>query len=83
MPGPLFFPPFLRRTRRCPRCGLWFPKKSPECTHCASLDEAGLARLTERFGQEHEGNANLGRTFLLLAAILLVFVIGLLAAALV
>lgn len=63
----------------CPRCGLHYDQRQPACPHCGELDERGLEALRAERARQHEGNAAMGRLFLLIAALLGAFVlIGLL-----
>lgn len=59
----------------CPRCGLHYDQRETACPHCAGLDENGLQALLAERDRQQEGNAAMGRTFLLIAALLGVFVL--------
>ena len=63
----------------CRRCGLHYDQRQPACSHCGELDEHGLVTLQAKREQQRQGNAVMGRAFLLIAALLGVCVlIGLL-----
>lgn len=61
--------------RPCPRCGLHYDQRKPACPHCGELDDTGLKALLGEREKQHEGNAAMGRIFLLIAAILGLFVV--------
>jgi len=63
MEAPIFIPPSIRRTRKCDRCGLLYPKKETQCTHCADLTDREVEEFKLRIKAEHEGNSNLGKLF--------------------
>ena len=66
---PLF--PSLRTggTTRCQRCELRYPNSADGCPHCHDLDDAGVEELRRRVERQHAGHAELGRVFLILAAV--------------
>lgn len=70
MPGPLFLPPRLRRTRKCGRCGLLYPVKARQCPHCSGLTDAEVEQLKRRTRDEQASDANLGLLFLYVAVLL-------------
>lgn len=59
----------------CPRCGLHYDQREPTCPHCADLDDKGLQTLLEERDRTREGNAAMGRVFLVIAAVLGAFVV--------
>lgn len=59
----------------CPRCGLHYDQRETACPHCASLAENGLRVLLEERERQQAGNAAMGRAFLLIAALLGIFVL--------
>lgn len=59
----------------CPRCGLHYDQREPACPHCGTLDDQGLKALLAEKARQHEGNAAMGRTFLLIGALLGIFVL--------
>lgn len=67
---PLFLPPSFRRSTRCGRCGLRYPKKDAQCIHCTGLSDSEVKSLKEGHAETLEGNANLGRVFGYIAAVL-------------
>jgi hypothetical protein len=54
----------------CPRCKLQTPEEQSDCIHCTGLSETQLQSLIEEHQNQLEGNAKLGRVFLLAAAVL-------------
>lgn len=66
----------LRKTKKCERCGLSYPKSEAQCTHCADVaDGRDLEGFIAQKEAETHGNKNLGLLFLLLG---LVFTVALL-----
>ena len=59
-------------TKKCKRCGLRYPQKESICVHCTGLSEQKAHKLKERYKNEQQGNANLGRLFLYIAMLILV-----------
>ena len=76
-----FLPPRIRFSKVCERCGLWYPKKKPECTHCKDLGDSEVLQLKEKYDGYYEGNSNLGTQFLIAAGIIVLIVIGIIALA--
>jgi predicted nucleic acid-binding Zn ribbon protein len=72
MTGPIFLPITIRRSQKCSRCGLRFPKSEAQCTHCANLSDREVIALKERRQKERLGNANLANLFYFIAALLAV-----------
>jgi len=62
--APFLVPP-IRRTRKCPRCGLRYPRRAPSCPHCGGLSEAELEALRRRVAEEREAGSRLGWLMLL------------------
>jgi len=62
----------IKFTKKCQRCGLRYPKKEAVCSHCDGLSNQEVQDLKARYENERAGNANLGRLFLYIAALLLV-----------
>lgn len=62
----------IQFTKKCKRCGLRYPKKEAACSHCDGLSDQEVQNLKSRYHNERAGNANLGRLFLYIAALLLV-----------
>ena len=77
-----FLPPRVRRSKLCERCGLWYPKKELECTHCKDLGDVQVAQLKEKYDGYYEGNSKLGIQFLIVAGFIVLLVLGILALAL-
>jgi hypothetical protein len=69
---PIFVPPPMRRTRRCKRCRLHYPRSLEHCPHCSDVPDNQLEDLRQRVGEAHAGNARLGRWLLIAAIVLLV-----------
>jgi hypothetical protein len=71
---PLF--PSLRTggSQRCERCGLRFPTSKEQCNHCSELSDTEVESLRRRVEREHAGHAELGRVFLILAAVVMALV---------
>lgn len=66
---PTFLPPPIRRSQKCARCGLMFPKKASGCGHCKGLsDNEAQQRKESRQGTD-KANANLGILCLSLAVL--------------
>lgn len=59
----------------CRRCGLHYDQRAPACPHCGTLDDQGLKALLAEKARQHEGNTAMGRTFLLIGALLGIFVL--------
>ncbi len=59
----------------CKRCGLHFDERTQDCPHCGDLDDAALKAMLVKKDLEREGNAAMGRIFLLVAALLGAFVL--------
>jgi hypothetical protein len=72
---PIFFPPPIRRTQKCSRCGLAYPLKEDKCTHCSDLNNQELVELLERVGKEHEGNKRLGMYFGIASIVLIILLV--------
>ncbi|WP_111642292.1 hypothetical protein [Marinimicrobium alkaliphilum] len=71
MAGPFLPPPILpRKLNKCERCGQQYSKKETLCPHCGHLTDQQVALLKQDLKERHEGNANLGKLFLALAAII-------------
>lgn len=71
----------FKRTKKCQRCGLRYPKVEVQCTHCSELtDGSALDELLMKKSSESYGNQNLGLLFLLLggalAFVLILFTTG-------
>jgi len=79
---PIFLLPPIRRSKVCERCGLWYPKKKPERTHCKDLGDEQVLQLKERHEGYYEGNSRLGTQFLIVASLIALIVLGILAVAL-
>ena len=62
----------IRLTKKCKRCGLRYPQKESICIHCTGLSEQEVHELKEKYKNEQQGNANLGRLFLYIAMLILV-----------
>lgn len=73
---PIFFPPNLSLNKTCDRCGLRYSRKEPKCPHCAHLSDNEVDQLKAQLMDEKEGNANLGKYFLVIAALILLFMIA-------
>ena len=59
----------------CKRCGLHYDEREPECPHCSTLGPEALKAMLEERELEREGNASIGRIFLLIGAVLGVLVL--------
>ncbi len=64
MPAPIFLPSLIKRTQKCERCGLLFPKKAIECPHCTDLNDRELSELKQEIQERHVANKNLGMVFM-------------------
>ena len=58
----------------CSRCNLQTPEKQAACVHCSGLSEAQLQSFLENRRKEMEGNAVLGKYFLM-GAVFIFFII--------
>lgn len=58
------------KKKRCERCGLYYTQKLEKCSHCGDLDDRGLQNLLERHAEELEGNAALGKYFVIGAVVI-------------
>lgn len=76
MPGPFLFLPPIKFRKKCRRCGLRYPRSEQSCPHCEHLSDDEVEQLKLEFEAEKEGNANLGRLFLYIAALLLLLMIA-------
>lgn len=65
----------IKFTRKCPRCGLRYPRKAPQCTHCSNLSDQQVKVLQQRYASYRAGDASLGRFFFYLAAVLIVIMV--------
>ena len=63
--GAVFWRALQPRTIKCERCGLYYRKKLEKCSNCGDLDERGVQQLIKKMEIEYQGNASLGRLFLL------------------
>lgn len=72
LPG--LIPP-IRRSTKCPRCGMRHPRDASECPHCADLDDAALERYLAEQAERRQGGGRMGWLFLLIAAVLLALVV--------
>ena len=70
-----FIPVPIRRTKKCNRCGLLFPKKENECIHCSNLNDVELEEPNSRIAEERKGNHRLGMLCLYLSLLIIVFMI--------
>lgn len=70
LPAPIFLPSDIKSTQKCERCGLRYPKTEEKCSHCADLSDREVDALKQRFEDENQGNANLGKIFLLVTVVL-------------
>jgi len=64
----------MRRSRKCSRCGLRFPRSHSRCDHCADLTDAEVAALKTRLQDDGTSYHTLGR-YLYAAAVLCVLLI--------
>jgi len=62
--------------RKCARCKLRTPEKHSDCVHCADLSDAQLHALLDKHQMELEGNATLGKYFLLGAIAIGIFLLS-------
>ena len=69
---PIFIPPPIRRTQKCNRCGLLYPKKEASCIHCSNLSDSELNEIKLKISQERQANQNLGKLFLFIAFLILI-----------
>ena len=70
----LHLPVPVRRSHKCDRCGLRYPRSDRECRHCSDLDERGLEALRSRVERDRIRHTRLGRLMMFLAALALLVV---------
>ena len=61
----------IRRTKKCQRCNLRYPRKNIECAHCFNLSDHEVEKLKLRYKEERKGNANIGWLFIFFAVLIL------------
>lgn len=61
--------------KRCQRCGLKYSKGAPECIHCGHLDDTQLAESKQRLFEQDKSHAKIGRTLLIAAISVGLFVV--------
>jgi len=61
----------IRNYRKCERCGLMYSKKEKDCIHCSGLSDMEVESLKRRHESEGDVHTRLGRTFLLIAVLLI------------
>ncbi len=67
----MIIPPLFHRVNKCNRCGLLYPKRMTQCSHCKDLTDREVEDLKAQYEEEHKGNANLGRLFIYIAILIL------------
>jgi len=72
MQAPIFIPPPINNTKKCTRCGLQYPIKEDACAHCKDLTDQEVEELLSKLKEEHEGNSNIGKFFIYVAALLVI-----------
>lgn len=58
-------------TKQCERCGLHHEIDLESCPHCSHLDERALKELLIRIENEYQARKSMGRTFMVVAAVLI------------
>ncbi len=76
MVGPILFPLKIKLTKKCQRCGLRYPRKEKECSHCKNLTDREVENLRAKMEEEHESNKNMGRLFMYISLLLLAFMVA-------
>ena len=64
----------VRFSTKCNRCGKRYPKEERECVHCSDLSDREVEELKLRFQEEHITNTNLGKLFIYISMLLLIFI---------
>lgn len=59
-----------KSTKPCSRCSLWYPEDEASCIHCKDISDDHLETFKRRIEAQHESNAKLGRTFIVIAMVL-------------
>jgi len=59
-------------TKKCDRCGLYYPKDEQKCIHCGDLSNNELQQFLEKIENEKISSKNLGMLFFYIA-ILMIF----------
>lgn len=57
---------------KCPRCGLYYPKKDITCPHCNDLTDDQATELKTKYKKGQAGDVNLGRLFLYITGLLII-----------
>lgn len=69
----MFFLPIFpfKKTKKCQRCGLNYPKNEDKCPHCSVLtSDSDLEDLLRQKESETQGNQNLGLMFLIIGGVI-------------
>lgn len=61
--------PPIRRSLKCDRCGLRYPKRKKHCVHCTGLSERQLQALKDRYNDEHVAHQKMAQIFILIAVL--------------
>ena len=59
-------------TKKCDRCGLYYPETENKCTHCGELSGDELQLLLERIEEERKSSNNLGKLFFYIAILIVI-----------
>lgn len=65
-------------TVECERCGMSYPQSRETCPYCDGLDGAALQAVQEKVRMRKRRTAGIGRTFLLIALVLMLVMAALL-----
>lgn len=71
----MYVPIRIRFSRKCRRCGLRYPRREKECSHCRALSDNEVADLKRRVLEEQAAHGRLGGLFLYIAALLVIGII--------
>ncbi len=76
MVGPILFPLKIKLTKKCQRCGLRYPRKEKECSHCKNLTAREVEDLRATMEEEHESNKIIGRLVMYISVLILAFLVA-------
>jgi hypothetical protein len=72
---PLPLPVRIRRSKKCPRCGLRYPSDFATCTHCEGLTDEQVRAIKAKHKRQMIANDQLGRLLLYIAGLILIGIV--------